>query len=67
MKPEDPGSEVLEIGINKGHVGHLSGLRLGLESEVFMLDICIDMLAICMAFGLDWEKAKWLKAKDPGK
>ena len=31
MKPEDPGSEVLEIGINKGHVGHLSGLRLGLE------------------------------------
>ena len=31
MKPEDPGSEVLEIGINKGHVGHLSGLRLELE------------------------------------
>ena len=43
MKAEDPGSEVLEIDINNGHVGHLSGLRLGLESEVFMLDIEEDV------------------------
>ena len=63
MKAEVPGSEVLEIDINNGHVGHLSGLRLGLESEVFMLDILYRYVGHLHGLRLRLEEGKVVEGK----